>query len=355
MIKPWVFEFFAPPADFDSPPGAANRNDEVSAWYLDLWTDLETWGFEGIFFSEHHFVPGRLSPSPHLLIAAMSQRTRTLRLGAMGVVLPLYEPWRVAEEIAMLDMLTGGRLEVGMASGSAPMEYRALGIASEDVRPRFEEALDIVQQALAASEVTYDGKFFKFDKLVISPRPVQQPPPQWIPVTSPGSAAMAARHGCRICAGFYSTQDLQPVFDEYRDTAGAGVSGEDLAIRRMVFLSDDAGEAQEMAANTVSTWRKILQGPSGKKDTSTTGLPNADARQVPDAPAGGGAKPAVSDQEAIAGAPADVAEQIIAQCRELGAGHILGYLFGSVTREQIRRNYELWQEVIPILRKAALD
>jgi len=345
MIKPWVFEFFAPPADGDDQKSTAD-------WYLDLWAKLEGYGFEGIFFSEHHFIPGRLSPSPHLLIAAMSQRTRSMRLGAMGVVLPLYEPWRIAEEIAMLDLLSGGRLEVGMASGSAPMEYRAVGIAKEEVRPRFEEALDIVQQALLHGEVSCDGRFWKLDRLAISPRPVQQPPPQWIPVISPGSAEMAARRGCKICAGFYSTHDLRPVFDGYREVAGPDVSADDLAVRRMIFLSDDAGEARELAAKTVSTWRKILPGPAAKTDAAEAPLPNADARQVPDAPSQAGHAPAVSAQEAIAGSPADVAEQIIDQCRDLGAGHILGYLFGSMSREQIRRNYELWQDVIPVLRNA---
>lgn len=329
MIKPWVFEFFAPPTESKATASEPDDHGAVSDWYLDLWEDLEAVGFEGLFFSEHHFAPGRLSPSPHLLIAAMSQRTRTMRLGVMGVVLPLYEPWRVAEEIAMLDMLTGGRLEVGMASGSAPMEYLAVGIAKDDIRPRFEEALDIVQLALTNPEVTYGGKFWQLDKLSISPRPIQQPPPQWIPVVSPGSAQMAARRGCKICAGFYSTDDLQAVFDAYRKAGGADVTAADLAIRRMVFLSDDAAEAKEMAGNTVSAWRDIL-----------------------DAPAKAGRAPAVSSQEAIAGKPVDVAEQIVDQCRDLGAGHILGYLFGPMTRDQIRRNYELWREVIPILRKA---
>src|SRR5262249_56095689 len=86
------------------------------ARYLDLWVRDEALGFEGIFFSEHHF--GRsYSPSPNLLIAALAARTRTLRLGVMGIVLPYYHPARVVEEIGMLDHLTGGRLENGTAIG----------------------------------------------------------------------------------------------------------------------------------------------------------------------------------------------------------------------------------------------
>ena len=107
MIKPWIFEFFA--TYDDQPDFDAERAADAFAWHLDLWTRAEDIGFEGIFFSEHHFAAGRLSPSPNLLIAAVAQRTKRLRLGVMGMVLPLYEPWRAAEEVSMLDYLSSGR------------------------------------------------------------------------------------------------------------------------------------------------------------------------------------------------------------------------------------------------------
>ncbi len=104
MIRPWIFEFF---------PTYGLTEPEAFAWHMDLWPRLQDIGFEGIFFSEHHFGPGRMTPSPNLLIAAVAARTTTLRLGAMGMVLPLYEPWRVAEEIGMLDQLSGGARSSG--------------------------------------------------------------------------------------------------------------------------------------------------------------------------------------------------------------------------------------------------
>src|SRR4051812_18031414 len=118
MIKPWVFEFFPELGD-----GSADADPrDVQAYfarYLDLWVRDEALGFEGIFFSEHHF--GRsFSASPNLLIAAIAGRTKRLRLGVMGVVLPYYHPARVVEEIGMLDHLTGGRLGIGTAGGGAP-------------------------------------------------------------------------------------------------------------------------------------------------------------------------------------------------------------------------------------------
>jgi alkanesulfonate monooxygenase SsuD/methylene tetrahydromethanopterin reductase-like flavin-dependent oxidoreductase (luciferase family) len=115
MIKPWLFEFLP---ELGGPNLEPDPQDVATlfARYLDLWVRDEALGFEGIFFSEHHF--GRsYSASPNLLIAAIASRTKRLRLGAMGVVLPYYHPARVVEEIGMLDHLTGGRLEIGTAIG----------------------------------------------------------------------------------------------------------------------------------------------------------------------------------------------------------------------------------------------
>ena len=112
-VKPWVFEFF--PELKGSPAEAAAGGPRYFQQYLDLWTEDEALGFEGIFFSEHHFGYS-YSPSPNLLIAALAGRTRRLRMGVMGVVLPFYQPTRVVEEMAMLDQLTGGRLEIGTTS-----------------------------------------------------------------------------------------------------------------------------------------------------------------------------------------------------------------------------------------------
>src|SRR4029078_11720762 len=86
----------------------------------------ETLGFKGIFFSEHHF-GGSFSPSPNLLIVAVAQTTTTLRLGVMGVVTPFYSPVRIAEEIGMLDQLSGGRLEIGTAVG-IPQEFARVNL-----------------------------------------------------------------------------------------------------------------------------------------------------------------------------------------------------------------------------------
>jgi alkanesulfonate monooxygenase SsuD/methylene tetrahydromethanopterin reductase-like flavin-dependent oxidoreductase (luciferase family) len=174
MIKPWIFEFFTAPGA----PGVGVTPQEATEhynWYLDLSQKAEDRGFEGIFFSEHHFGPA-YSPSSNLLIATLAPRTRTLRLGVMGMVLPYYEPWRAVEEIAMLDHLTGGRLEIGTSAG-IPNEMEKVGHSVSEARARNDEALEIIDAALLAGTITHKGKHWSLENLPIVPRPLQQPSP----------------------------------------------------------------------------------------------------------------------------------------------------------------------------------
>jgi alkanesulfonate monooxygenase SsuD/methylene tetrahydromethanopterin reductase-like flavin-dependent oxidoreductase (luciferase family) len=344
MIHPWIFEFtnsFGPadPAQFD--PAAAARD---MAWHLDLWSEFEDIGFEGIFFSEHHFRLPSMSPSPNLLIAAVAARTRRLRLGTMGNVVPFYEPWRLAEEYAMLDLLSGGRLEIGMSSGVGPMEYRAVGLKEEEMRPRFAEALDVIEAALTQPRFTHHGPIWNFDNLSIAPRPLQQPlPRRWMTGLGLPTAQMAARRGCCFCTGFLSVERVRGVFDGYRAAAaeaGHRVDSGQLGLRRQVYIGDDDAEAHGVAEQELRRLQAIM-----------AGVP-APGASVPDAPQHG---PLIGDDESIGGAPARVAEQIIDQCRRTGASHFLAYLFGGYSREQVRRSYDLWRQVTPILRRAHIE
>src|SRR5690242_12033787 len=189
MIKPWMFEFLhAPPADKgEVAPEVATA---VFKKGVALWKRLDGLGFEGIFFSEHHFGLS-YSPSPNLLIAAIARSTTRLRLGTMGVVLPLYQPWRVLEEIGMLDHLTGGRLEIGCASG-VPQELIQTGISPEENRGRFDETLQILDAWLAEPVISHHGQYYNFDNLGVVPRPLQPSPPKWTTVVSPASAVKSA-------------------------------------------------------------------------------------------------------------------------------------------------------------------
>jgi alkanesulfonate monooxygenase SsuD/methylene tetrahydromethanopterin reductase-like flavin-dependent oxidoreductase (luciferase family) len=343
MIKPWIFEFFPAPGapGVDVTPQAVTEHYN---WYLDLWQKAEGWGFEGIFFSEHHFGKA-YSPSPNLLIATLAPRTRTLRLGVMGVVLPYYEPWRVVEEIAMLDHLTGGRLEVGTSAG-IPNEMAMIGLGVPEARARNDEAQDIMDAALRDGVVNHKGKYWSFESLPIVPRPLQQPLTRWTTVVSVESAKRAARRGSRITTSFHSVERVKEIFDAYREEAarvGNPAGPEQLGLRRTVTIAAHDTVAQEAARAANKMLHTILAAD-----------PRVTREPVPDAP-GPSHNFSVGEEEFVSGTPDQVADQIVAQCRAVGAGHFLGIINMLAPKPAVLEGHTLFgEEVIPVLRRAAV-
>ena len=171
MLRTWVFEFLPELSDQSAAGSSQSVSPDYIGQYLSLWVRDETLGFDGIFFSEHHF-GGSLSSSPNLLIAATAARTKTIRLGVMGVVVPYYTAARVIEEIGLLDHLSGGRLEIGTAVG-VPQELAKLGLSMDKARELYNEIMEIVDATLETGIANYQGKYFKYDNVRLLPRPVQ--------------------------------------------------------------------------------------------------------------------------------------------------------------------------------------
>jgi len=342
MINPWVFEFLP---ELGGPSVEPDPHDVAAlfARYLDLWVLDEALGFEGIFFSEHHF--GRsYSASPNLLIAAIASRTKRLRLGVMGVVLPYYHPARVVEEIGMLDHLTGGRLEIGTAIG-VPQELSRLNMSMAEARERSDEIVTVLDAALANRVVSHRGKYFSFSGLRLLPRPLQQPsPPRWTTVVSAESARRAARNRIRISTGFNSTQLIKRIFDAYREEAGAAgfhASADCFALRRRVTVAPTNDQARVYAQAVAERLQSFVA-----EDERLSA-------NVPDAPAPSGGF-TLSQDEFITGTPNDVAQNIIEQCGTVGAGHFLTVLNWSAPFEEVAQAHELFgREAIPLLRTAS--
>jgi alkanesulfonate monooxygenase SsuD/methylene tetrahydromethanopterin reductase-like flavin-dependent oxidoreductase (luciferase family) len=340
MIKPWIFEFLP---ELGGPTTEPNPHDVATLFgrYLDLWVRDEALGFEGIFFSEHHF--GRsYSPSPNLLIAALGMRTKRLRLGVMGVVLPYYHPARVVEEIGMLDHLTSGRLEIGTAIG-VPQELARLGMTMAEARERNDEIVAFLDAALTDRIVSHQGKYFSFSNLRLLPRPLQQPfPPRWTTVISTESAKRAARRRLKISTGFNATEAIKRIFDAYREEAdknGFAAGPEYFALRRRVTVAATRDQAHVYGDAVAQRLKSFV----AEDDRLTT--------QAPDAPAPTGGF-TLSPDEFITGTPKDVAQAVIGQCRSVGAGHFLAVLNWSAPVDEVAEAHELFgREAVPLLRK----
>ena len=347
MIKPWIFEFFGVPAELHERFDASRSLSYFEA-YLDMWASAEPAGFEGIFFSEHHFGAG-YSPAPNLLIASLASRTKRLRLGTLGMVAPYHAPWQLIEEIGMLDHLTGGRLEIGTAAG-IPNEMAKVGLGPDEARARNDEVLDILDAALRSPVISHDGKFWQFDNLRLTPRPLQQPsPPVWVTVVSESSARKAARRGAKLCTGFHPLGKIIGIFDAFRDEArkiGRKVGPEDLCIRRQVTMLGENDDVAAVVDAVLRNMRKYLE--------ADPRLDTPDRPAVLDTPTAHAFS--IGDDEVIAGTADSVATQIIEQCHAAGAGHFAANFNRSQTPEVLKKWYaEFGRHVIPRLRNGGMS
>jgi len=321
MIKSWLFDL--PPVDLSgNPPAPGSTIFDKS---FRLWDRVEALGFEGIMLSEHHW-PISLSASPNLMLAVLAVRTRRLRIGQLALTAPLVHPGRIAEELATLDQLSGGRLEIGLARGGSTREVELFGLPPEEMQGRLDEALDIVEGALTAEgPFSYEGRFYRCEGLDVHPRTLQKPMPRiWLPVVSTESCAKAACRGYRVCAGFRSTDFIARMFDAYRAAAeesGRSSSRDDLALRRAVVIDPDEQTARQLG-------RSLAEQFAGFEALSNL----------------------VTDDDVIAGTADQAFEQIVDQCERTGAGHILLYGSCHMPADDYARIIEIYgAEVLPRL------
>jgi alkanesulfonate monooxygenase SsuD/methylene tetrahydromethanopterin reductase-like flavin-dependent oxidoreductase (luciferase family) len=198
------------------PPGLGLTERDVYAETLAQIELAERLGYGCVWLVEHHFQRGYSHASkPELVLAAAAARTRSIRLGHAVIPLPLHHPVHVAERIATLDILSGGRLEVGIGRGFSPQEFAVFGADMGQSRQLTEERLAILEASFARAPVTHAGRHYQFDALDIVPHTLQQPhPPLWTAAVSPETYAWAAARELGILAG-----PFKPWFMAKRDIA----------------------------------------------------------------------------------------------------------------------------------------
>jgi alkanesulfonate monooxygenase SsuD/methylene tetrahydromethanopterin reductase-like flavin-dependent oxidoreductase (luciferase family) len=220
--------------------------------HLQAWELLDELGYDGVAFNEHHTSPYGLMNSPNLMAAAAAQRTKRLKLLIYGNVLPVHEPLRLAEELAMLDCLSNGRLISGFVRG-IPREYVVYGVPFPESRARFNEAWEIIHRAWTEESFSYDGAFWSYKNVAIWPRPVQQPhPPIWVPITgSKESIEWAAQHDFPITPGLAGSlglrQDIVRYYASCLADAGHAVTPDHLVVNANAYVADNREQALEEA------------------------------------------------------------------------------------------------------------
>ena len=162
----------------------------------------EELGFDNVWASEHHFSPDAWNPSPITFLAAVAARTERVRIGTYVLLLPFHNPVRVAEDIAVLDNISGGRVDLPVGVGSAAQEFHTFGIPFNERLGRTFEALRIIERCFAGEEFSHKGKYYEFPNVCMTTTPVQKPgPPIWVASMGEQSVAWTARRGYHLAAG----------------------------------------------------------------------------------------------------------------------------------------------------------
>ncbi|MEV5409736.1 LLM class flavin-dependent oxidoreductase [Thermopolyspora sp. NPDC052614] len=232
---------------FDSFDLGASTPGQVLADRLDYAVAAEAAGIGHYHVTEHHGTPLSVCPSPNLFLAALSQRTTTMRIGALVHVLPAYEPLRLAEEIATLDQLCGGRLDVGVGSGVSPYELAFFGVEPENARARYAETLEVVTRALTTGRMVHKGRLLRDYDVELSIGPVQRPhPPLWYASSNTRTAEWAGANNVNFVGrwnGGVFAEAAETYWNAWREAHEPDAAPPRLGVAATVHIGATDGEA----------------------------------------------------------------------------------------------------------------
>jgi len=211
----------------------------------------EEQGYDWINVTEHHVAADGYLPALFVLLAAMAARTERIRLSTGMLILTLHSPLRIAEEAAVLDIVSGGRLTLGVAAGYREVEFEAMQVDYHTRGKRFVESLELMRLAWTGEPFTFSGEVFDLPELVVRPVPIQRPGiPLWLGGTTPVALRRVVRHGAPVFPG--ATDEIAVVaermasYDRLRDTLGAP-GPRALVLPRLAVVADTTEEARRRA------------------------------------------------------------------------------------------------------------
>ena len=229
--------------DFRNPPRWHRPYSQLYHETLEQAAWVDTLGFESIWLSEHHVTDEGYLPAIFPMLGALAMRTSSVRLGSAVILAPFQHPIRFAEEAAVVDHLTGGRLELGVAPGYRVEEFAAFGVLRAERGSRTDELVQVARLAWSGQPFSHRGKHWSFADTVVTPVPLQQPgPPLWIGGASKAAARRAGRLGCRFMPDSFAPLEI---YEIYRDTLrehGHDPSAFPVATNRVIYVCDDPDE-----------------------------------------------------------------------------------------------------------------
>ena len=346
-----------------SPEEDATRIDEqlTQACYA------EALGFDDIWLTEHYFTGESVYNDPLIFASALAMRTTRVRIGFAVLQMALHHPVRLAVQLALLDNLSKGRLDVGVGRGTLYNEYEFVGygLRSDDSRARMDEAVEILTGAWTTAPFAYEGAYYQVKLPELRPRPYQQPyPPLWRSVISPSSFTECGRLGIPLLTTRLSVERLAERWKLYKEGLEEGGHDaetqrrllEQAAVWRNVHVADSEAQAEDELATLLLHSRAHM--------TQVRSAYNPEDFQVDPAMLNPWSNPAVSDEDAlryalesgcIYGTAAHVRDELAA-LHDAGVQHVLCQTsFGDMTHDKVMAAMRRFgEEVMPALRRAGV-
>lgn len=297
----------------------------------------EECGFDAVWYAEHHFSEYGVLTSPHLLMTAAAGMTKRIRLGVSVVVLPFHDPVRVAEDFALVDYLSGGRLYMGLGSGYLPHEFGGFKVDATIKPFLFNEKLAIIQRLWSGERFTFTGEYHEYGEIGLELLPVQKPVPTWVAALRPQSVEYVAKMGQPIMGVAYvnsnSVGELKTIIGHYKEVSRAsGFHPEqmEIPVALHVHVAETSEEAKQNAYEPLNRYLRTRQ--YGK---------------------GAVYEDLAAREQLIVGSPADCIAEI-KKYQAAGVNHLMCLMsFGGMEHEKVKASMKLFaEEVMPAFRKA---
>lgn len=339
-------------------PAGVKQQDQVYREALEQIRFAEELGFHRTWLAEHHFSDYGICPSTLVLGAAVATATKRIRIGLAVVVLPFNNPIRVAEEAAMVDVLSGGRLDFGVGRGYQKPEFDGFGIAMDESRGRFNESMDIILKAWTQETFSHDGVYYQVKDLTTLPKPIQKPhPPVFVAtIATPATVEYAARKGFSILSpgralGAHGQPhqeapvDLPALFREACEKCGRRFTDIELPIIRHIYVAESTDQAQREARDAVMRYFMTF----GRQTVEIRTQQVSDQYKYYRQPPTDVTYEQLLDAALIFGDPDYVVGKIRRQQQKEGFNSLICWLnFGGLEHEKVLKSMELFaKKVMP--------
>src|SRR5438034_693680 len=329
---------------------SARTSQEIYSRGVEVAQAAEALGFRNVWLAEHHFSTYGYRSRPAQLATFIAAKTTRLRVGTAVIVVPLHHPLVIAEEIATLDQLAGGRVDIGLGRGYQHYGVERLGLELDSARSRWEESVDVILKAFRSEPFSYEGKLFTIPETSVFPQPLQKPhPPIWVTAQSPESIEVTVRRGFNLLSGGFGVsvdrlRDFRKVLDKHL-AAAPPESSIRVGVQRAVYVTDSEADARAAAEQARWNMRVTLSLRNGYERVEQ-------GKAIPVPPPNEPSTDDLLEKFSVIGTPDTCIRQIRRLHEAMRMDHFnCSFWFGDLTQAQVLRSMRMFaREVMPAFR-----